>query len=334
VTLYQLLYQAYSKYYTPLLRFLIRSGALWDFSEIMRYDLIVLLHSTNADSMLPLSLLESYFKNRRGKLLVLVGNEYCLMPEKLSFIKEVEADYVASQLPEEAARWLYADCSKSKVLLVPHALNSFAYEPFREYEQRQIDIGFIGDRYSFAIGDIERTELVEYFSRNDFRPRLNIDIRFGRKLRLSREKYGRFLNSIRGTIGAESGTYYLEKTDKTQKEVEVFLSRYPKATFEEVYDRFFKSYPDQVNGKAISSRHFEPIGTKTCQILLEGRYNDILKPNVHYIAVKKDFSNIDSALEKFSDTDYIKKIVDDTHEYVMENHTYSHRVMDMWREIS
>jgi hypothetical protein len=333
-TPYQLLYQTYSRFYVPLLNYLIKSKAMWNFSEIANYDLIVLLHSTNADSVLPLSLLESYFKTRKGKLLVFVGNEYCLMPEKIRFINEVEADFVASQLPKEAATWLYANCSKSKILLVPHALNTSAYKAYRDHDQRKIDIGFIGDRYSLAIGDIERTELIEYFLLNDFRPRLEIDIRIGRKLRLPREKYVRFLNSIRGTIGAESGTYYLEQTDKTQKEVEVFLSRYPKATFEDVYDRFFKSYPEQVNGKAISSRHFEPIGTKTCQILLEGRYNDILKPDVHYIAVKKDFSNIDSALEKFSDTAYIKKMIDDTYEYVMENHTYSHRVMDVWREIS
>jgi spore maturation protein CgeB len=307
---------------------------MWDFSEISRYDLVVLLHSTNADSMLPLSLLQSYFENRRGKLLFFVGNEYCLMPEKINFIKKVEADYIASQLPEEAARWLYAGCTKSKILLVPHALNSSAYKPYWDHENREKDIGFIGDRYSFAIGDIERTELIEYFARNDFRQRLNIDIRFGRKLRLSRGKYVNFLNSIRGTIGAESGTYYLEKTDETQKKVEAFLSRYPKMTFEEVYDRFFRDYSSPVNGKAISSRHFEPIGTKTCQILLEGRYNDILKPDVHYISLNKDYSNIDSVMEKFGDKDFTRKMTDNAHEYVMDSHTYEHRILDVWKEVS
>jgi len=307
---------------------------MWDFSEITHYDLVVLLHSTNADSMLPLSLLQSYFENRRGKLLIFVGNEYCLMPEKINFIKKVEADFIASQLPREAATWLYADCTKSKILLVPHALNSSAYEPYRGHEDRKTDIGFIGDRYSLAIGDIERTELIEYFVQNDFGQRLDIDIRLGRKLRLSREKYANFLNSIRGTIGAESGTYYLEKTDETQKKVEAYLSRYPRAKFEEIYDRFFKDYSNPVNGKAISSRHFEPIGTKTCQILLEGRYNDILKPDVHYISLNKDYSNIDSVMDKFADKAFTKKMTANAHEYVMDSHTYDHRIIDVWKEVS
>ena len=252
LTLYQLFYQAYSQGYTPLLKFLINSKTMWDFSEITGYELIVLLHSTNADSMLPLSLLKTYFKDRKGKLLIFVGNEYCLMPEKLRFIKEVEADYVASQLSKEAATWLYADCPKSRVLLIPHALNGKVYRPYLKHQHRKIDIGFIGDRYSLAIGDTERTQLIEYFARNDFRPELTVDIRLGKKLRLPRTKYLHFLNSARGTIGAESGTYYLEKTDKTQKAVEVFLSRYPKAGFTSVYDKFFKNYSNPINGKAIS----------------------------------------------------------------------------------
>jgi len=333
-TAYQLLYQTYSRFYVPLLNYLIKSKAMWDFSKIANYDLIVLLHSTNADSVLPLSLLESYFKTRKGKLLVFVGNEYCLMPEKINFIKNTNADFVASQLPKDAAMWLYGDCTKSKLFLVPHALNSSVYSAYQDHEQRKIDIGFVGDRYSLAIGDIERTKLIEYFARNDLPQTVNTNIRLGRKIRLPRAKYIKFLNSIRGTIGAESGTYYLEKTDKTQKKVEAFLSRYPKATFEEVNDRFFKDYSNPVNGKAISSRHFEPIGTKTCQILLEGKYNNILKPDVHYISLKKDYSNINNVMSKFGDKDFTKKMIDNAHEYVMDSHTHDHRILDVWKEVS
>jgi spore maturation protein CgeB len=256
------------------------------------------------------------------------------MPEKINFIKNTDADFVASQLPKDAAMWLYGDCTKSKVLLVPHALNSSVYSAYQDHEQRKIDIGFVGDRYSLAIGDIERTELIEYFAKKDFRQKLNIDIRLGRKLRLSREKYVDFLNSIRGTIGAESGTYYLEKTDETQKKVEAFLSRYPKTTFEEVYDRFFKDYSNPVNGKAISSRHFESIGTKTCQILLEGRYNDILEPDVHYISLKKDYSNVDGVMKRFRDKDLVRKITDEAYEYTMDSHTYDQRILDVQKEVS
>lgn len=333
-SLYQILYQSYGIFYEPFYKLMTEKDMLWNVSDIHKYELIILLHSTNADSMFPLSVLERYLKNRKGKLLIFIGNEYCLMPEKIRFIKEVEADYIASQLTEEAANWLYSECSNSKVLCIPHALNDKDYQPIKEQRKRCIDIGFIGDMYGFAVGDNERTMFIEAFKNGKYGKDLNKDIRLGRKLRLPRSQYIGFLNSIRGTVGAESGTYYLEKTDQTQKQVDIYLSKFPKATFQDIYDRFFKKYSNPKNGKAISSRHFEPIGTKTAQILLAGRYNDILKPDLHYIEVKKDFSNIDNALEKFRDKDFIEKMTQDTHEYVMENHTYSHRIIDVWRAVS
>src|SRR3546814_18773585 len=58
---------------------------------------------------------------------------------------------------------------------------------------------------------------------------------------------------------------------------------------------------DLHHGKCISSRHFDAIGTATCQILLEGRYNDILTPDVHYIRFASDFSNISEVMGTFRD---------------------------------
>jgi len=333
-TAYQIFYESYTRCYASLMKFLTRNKVIWDFSEISNYDFVVLLHSTNTASLLPLFLLERYLKNRKGKLLVFMGNEYYLIPEKIRFINNVQADFIVSQLPKEAATWLYGDCTNSKVLPIPHALNSKVYKPYTHQEKRAIDIGFIGDKYNFTIGDTERTELAEYFIRNDFRPKLKKDIRIGSKLRIPREEYVDFLNSARGTIGGESGTYYLEKTDKTQKEVEAFLSRHPKATFSDVYNEFFKNYSNPINGKAISSRHFEAVGTKTCQILLEGNYNGILTPDTHYISLRKDYSNIDDVIERFNDKSYVQKMVDDTYEYVLENHTLGNRIHEIWKAVS
>ena len=72
---YRFGYEAYTLGYVPLLHFLIERRLMWDLSEIETSDLIVLLHSTNADSMLALSVLAPYLKNRKGTLVVFVGNE-------------------------------------------------------------------------------------------------------------------------------------------------------------------------------------------------------------------------------------------------------------------
>ena len=102
--------------------------------------------------------------------------------------------------------------------------------------------------------------------------------------------------------------------------------------FEEIEEKFFRGrLRPPVYGKAISSRHFDAIGMKTCQILLEGRYSDILQPHEHYIPVKSDLSNISDALAQFQDQDHVYKITNTAHDFVMASHTYTHRADTVYR---
>jgi spore maturation protein CgeB len=97
--------------------------------------------------------------------------------------------------------------------------------------------------------------------------------------------------------------------------------------FAEVHARFFANRPrPPVYGKCISSRHFDAIGTKTCQIMLRGRYNDVLEPDRDYIALDADFANLADALGRFRDESYRQVMVDRAHERVLAAHTYRHRI--------
>ncbi len=296
---------------------------------IRQYSLIIILHSACGDDVSILVRTAEWFKKRRGKLVVFVGNEYNLIADKLRFIVSVEADYVCSQLPFEAASWLYAECTNSKILAIPHALNPRLYSP-NPCTDRPTDIGFIGDFYHTFIGDMERTNLIRYFQRNGKDLGVSCDIR---TRRLPREDWAQFLRNCKGTLGAESGTYYLDRTGQTIDDVTKYVKRHPDISFEEVQNRFFNNHLSPVFGKAISSRHFEPVGTKTCQILIEGYYNGVLMPDKHYISVKKDLSNIGDVICRFRDEDYRSRMVERTYEHVMENHTYRHRIETLLREI-
>ncbi|OJJ18253.1 hypothetical protein BKI52_25870 [marine bacterium AO1-C] len=103
--------------------------------------------------------------------------------------------------------------------------------------------------------------------------------------------------------------------------------------FNEIYELFFKNYQNPLNGKTISSRHFDAIGTKTCQIMFDGRFNDILVSGKHYIALKRDFSNIKQVLEQFKDDEYRNNLVDETYEFVRDNHTHVHRIEELLSHI-
>jgi len=81
-----------------------------------------------------------------------------------------------------------------------------------------------------------------------------------------------------------------------------------------------------MSGKCLSSRHFDAIGTETCQILLPGRYNDVLVADRHYLALEPDFSNIDDVMARFGDETVRSELVRETRAWALDEHTYAHRV--------
>ena len=301
--------------------------------QIRRYDLIVVSHVAIGDDMTVMLRAAPVLALRACPMLVFIGNEYDLLDEKIGFIKRVQAERVCSQLPLEAARYLYQDIDVRQILSTPHALNPKAYYPAAK-EAREVDIGFVGDLYWPFIGDEERTRLIMYFIQHAADYGLRSDIRAGRSDRLPRAEWATFLQRTKGLIGAESGTYYLNERGRLLARARDYnLKEHPDATFEDIYERFFAGVPRGMSGKCISSRHIEPIGTKTCQILLEGDYNGVLKAGEHYIPVKRDLSNVDEAVREFKDEGLRREITERTYEYVMSSHTYAHRVESILAEL-
>ncbi len=308
---------------------------LVDYAACMRqvdqYDLIIITHVAAGDSMAILLKTMGWFQRRQGKIAMFIGNEYDLMNEKIGFMRAVEVEYICSQLPIATARWLYAECHRAQVLAMPHALNPQTYYSDPQV-QRTVDIGFIGHLYERIIGDRERTDLIEYFQQKGADHGLHCDIRFSP---LERTGWQRFLSSCKAIIGAESGTYYLDRRGAMVAAAKAYVATNPSASFFEVVSNCFHAQPNiSISGKAISSRHFEPIGTKTAQILIEGHYNGILHADEHYISVKRDLSNIADAINRFNDDAYRNAMVERTYEYVMDCHTYTHRIATLVETIS
>ena len=192
-------------------------------------------------------------------------------------------------------------------LAIPHALNPDVYVS-QTTDKRGADIGLVGDLYERLIGDRERTDIVKFFERHGGKFGLHCDIRYDR---LRRPDWVAFLMSVRRDRRRIRDT--LSRSRRANPvAAKTYLKRYPKASFEEVFDRCFESGTDYRSGKAISSRHFEPIGTETCQILIEGRYIDIPKPGVHYISVKANLSDVSEAVRQFKDQSFRRAMVETT----------------------
>ncbi|MDB9891236.1 glycosyltransferase [Alphaproteobacteria bacterium] len=342
--------------------------------RVSTFELIVALHSVNADNLIYADAVKSALKLRKGLFLSFVGNEAnlpgVLLKLKIDYLREVNADFVATQLLIEAGEYLYASTG-AKVIAVPHALNPKAFSPTSLNTERPIDIGLRTFRYpSTFLGDDDRNRLIDLFLTTQFSSKLILDISTDK--RLDRSGWGNFLNKCKGTIANEAGGYWIDKDDATTLEIKAWLKSQSSSgitikssdylhrlahklpwsvrqilikilshglmrhealigndvDFEEVFKRFFatKTWPPKVTGKCVSSRHFDAAGTRTCQIMIEGRYNDIFKANEHYIPMKRDLSDIHEAVYKFRDEVFRNEIVERSYVFIMDNHTHAHRI--------
>jgi hypothetical protein len=334
-------------------------------------ELIVALHPCSADTLRFITPLREALKARRGGFLMLVGNEYNLpwvrLADKRGFLRDTGADWVGTQLPLEAGRWLYGDTGAT-VLALPHAANESVFRRDTPDDKRSVDIGGRSFRYPVFVGDDERNRVYDRFT--ELGPTVGLSVDIANNARLDRPAWAAFLNDCRGTIGTEAGTWYLERDDRTALAIRDFLrarssaptiradgwlhaatrhlpygvkaglkavlARSPvrhealdadSSVFAEIQARFFSAQPRcPAYSKCISSRHFEAAATGTCQILVAGRYNDILQAGEHYIALAPDLANAPDAIERFRDPAERRRVADAAHALVHDAHTYRHRL--------
>lgn len=98
---------------------------------------------------------------------------------------------------------------------------------------------------------------------------------------------------------------------------------------EEIIGRFYDRPRPPFYGKCISSRHFDAIGTGTVQVLLAGRYNNILSPDEDYIELKEDYSNLREVISSTEDVSLREEITTHVREKVLESHCHRNRVQEM-----
>ena len=108
----------------------------------------------------------------------------------------------------------------------------------------------------------------------------------------------RFLARCKYTIGLEGGASLLDWDGTIHAKTMAYVDAHPDASLEAIEQACFPGLDGTLALFALSPRHLEACATRTCQILIEGAYNGVLEAGRHYIALKRDFSNLDAVLQQ------------------------------------
>lgn len=312
-------------------------GSCPNFIKYLEFDLIIFDWSfvgQRADRDFFIKIIDklSFLQDCKGIKITLPQDEFTSMDLLNQFIIDFNVGHVFSVAPESEWPKIYPniDLSKTKFhRILTGYLDELSIKNFSQlnaFDNRRFDIGYrTVSTASWGRFNLMKATLAQVFTEKSLQYKLNCDIKIGEKYFHLGNKWFEFLSDCKYTLGIEGGSRILDwdgsiwmLVNESQRNIKISSS-------EDLADSFVPlNREGEINVVAISPRHLEACITKTVQILVEGDYNNILLPNIHYIPLKEDLSNVDDILISLSDDVNRKRIADNAYNDIVKSGKYTY----------
>lgn len=267
----------------------------------------------------------------RGLKVLAIQDEYRHVLKTIERIREIDFDLIFTCVPEAEMDRVYPPhlvrARKVNVLTgyVPDGLRKMRTPPVRK---RSIHLGYRARKLESWYGDLAREKWMiveEVLGR--IPAGLAIDVSYDESARLYGDAWNKFMGDCRVALGVESGASVFDFGGGLQKTVTDFERAHPEMPYERIKNGFFRYRDGMISLNQISPRCFEAACLKTPMLLFEGEYSGILKPWVHYIPLKKDFSNWSEVIERMQDDNFLQELADRTYREVACDPKNSYKAM-------
>ncbi len=152
-----------------------------------------------------------------------------------------------------------------------------------------------------------------------------VDIEVDDSKRVYGYSWYELLGSARATLGTESGANVFDFDGSLGQRIKRLEHEFPDITFEEISARVLAPYEGVVKMNQISPKIFEAIRLRTALVLFEGHYSGVVRPDEHYIPLKKNFSNINEVLLKLQDDSYLLQLTERAYQDIVVSGRFSYR---------
>jgi hypothetical protein len=296
-----------------------------------RVEATVMLHSVFSNAPYLDGAVAGAIAARSGPKAYFLSNEYKLMPAKMRFCERVGVSLLVTQSLDAAVHRLYeARLPGCRVIGIPNAgLDEEIFVPGPTLGRRPIDVGYRAEEGPIYLGHREREEIAERVvaAAGD----LVLDISLDPANRFTPTEWSRFLGSCKAQLGCEAGSSYLDLDDSIRERVLAFVAENPGTTRDEIQRLFFGTTPS-VSGRVLSGRVVEAAATGTAQILVEGSYGGYFEPDVHYVPVRRDLTDVPAALDRLR-SDEIHEMVAAAQQVALGELTYRRLIDGFEREL-
>jgi hypothetical protein len=191
---------------------------------------------------------------------------------------------------------------------------------------RPFDVGYRGSLQPWYFGTLafDKREIGERFRTFGAARGLLMDISSRWEDRFSGRAWYDFLFRCKAILGVESGASIVDFEGEAERRVTAYLAQHPGASFEKAFADVIGAFEGNCQYRTISPRHFEAAACKCVQVLYEGDYAGIFEADRHYIALRRDFANIDEVLDRLESLESCQAMVDRAFEEVILDRRYSY----------
>lgn len=341
---------AFKKYSVHDFQFMPAVGRPYNIDEIAHefdlsiFDVLILHYSVRLSLPDHLSeVLAKKIERFRGLKILFIQDEYEGTETARCWMDRLNFQIVYTCVPANSREQVYPSSRYPTTEFLPTLTGYVAEDSDTDQfvvpiADRRLLIAYRGRRLPFIYGTLghEKYRIGLDVRRLAEERGLPVDIEVDDSKRIYGPDWFRFLGSARATLGTESGSNVFDFDGTVQSKIEAITKNNPNASFEHVRDAVLRGIDGSIRMNQVSPKIFEAIRMRTALVLFEGSYSDTVKPGLHYIPLKKDYSNIEEIFEKLQDIEYLNKLTARAYADVIESGLYSYRsfVQSVDRDIS
>ena len=300
---------------------------------MLNFDVIVLHYSLfGRGSIYELNTsFENYLKKSTAYKVAFFQDEYHYCQKRFSFLNEYNISSVYTLLDPKYYQETYYKYTKVKSVYL--TLTGYVDQKhieignkfFKPYKERTIDISYRARELPYYMGKEaqEKVDIAKEFIKRLDKSDMNIDIDYTESSRLYGDDWYKLMANSKAVIGVEAGVSVFDIDGNAFEQYNKLLSENPKATKDEIFS-VLEPWEGKIHYRTISPRVFEAASFKVLQVLFEGDYQGILKPMVHYIPLKKDFSNFEEVLKMMKNDNLVNKIIDNAYNDLILSGKYTY----------
>lgn len=302
--------------------------------EKCQFQVIVLHYSLFSPIGYHLSqrFLEYLDRNHSSYKIAFFQDEHHFCQQRFSFLNRYGIDCVYTLVEPRYFQDVYQRYTSVAKLVysipgyVPDDLVAAARRYRKPDRERRIDVGYRGRKLApyMGRGAREKYDIAIGFSQRAAGSGLTLDIEADEHRRIYGQRWYRFIADCRAVLGVEAGVSIFDVKDRVRQEYERLIAQNPKLSAEDLLG-LLDRWEGNIPYRTISPRHFEAAAFGACQILYEGDYSGIMQPLVHYIPLKKDFSNFDDVLSMFRDASMRRALTENAYRDLIASGAYTYR---------